>query len=364
ATVTRSVDLRPDLEAELQALEENNTWTLTQLPPHKRAISYKWVYKIKYRADGSIERYKARLVAKGFLQQEGIDYQETFQPVAKLISVRCLLALAVTKSWALHQMDVNNVFLLGDLDKKVYMHLPASYVHQGRKHAQSVCRLNKSIYGLKKASRNWYAKFSGALQSFGFRHSTSDHSLFVITSGLHITLVMIYVDDMIITGSDPIHIEKVKAFIRSKFSIKDLSQLKYLLGIEVARSHTGIFLSQRKYTLDIFKEAGYLGAKPGGRTGCCQGTYVRNIAFAHAACACWHRHEGFQFVQKSFQASIVTRNGQISLGEFGDRSLDVKNLHRITRCLPLLQVIPDFLGRIEIKHVVGQFLGNGIPDPR
>ncbi|KAL9255762.1 Retrovirus-related Pol polyprotein from transposon RE1-like protein [Drosera capensis] len=244
------------MQAELQALEENNTWTVTPLSLSKRAIGCKWVYKIKYQTDDSIERYKARLVAKGFTQQEGIEYPETFAPVTKLNSMRCLLVLLATKGWALHQMDVNNVFLQGDLDEEVYMYLPLGYVHQETKHARAVCRLNKSIYGLKQASRNWYAK------SFGFRQLASDHSLFVITSGLHITLVMIYVDDMIITGSDPTHIEQVKAFIRSKCRIKDLGKLKYFLGIEVARSRTGIFLSQRKYTLDILKEASYLGVKP------------------------------------------------------------------------------------------------------
>ncbi|KAL9263811.1 Retrovirus-related Pol polyprotein from transposon RE1-like protein [Drosera capensis] len=129
-------------------------------------------------------------------------------------------------------------------------------------HARAVCRLNKSIYGLKQALQNWSAKFSSAFQSFGFRRSSSDHSLFVITSGSHITLVMIYVDDMIITGSDLAHIEQVKAFIRSQFRIKDLGKLKYFLGIEVARLRTDIFLSQRNYILDILKEADHLGAKP------------------------------------------------------------------------------------------------------
>ncbi|KAL9273608.1 Retrovirus-related Pol polyprotein from transposon RE1-like protein [Drosera capensis] len=156
-------------------------------------------------------------------------------------------------------MNVNNVFLQGDLDEEIYMHMPPGYVNQGPNHARSVCRLNKSLYGLKQASRNWYAKCSNALPSFGFRRSASDHSLFVITSGSHIILVMIYVDDMIVTGNDPTHIEQVKTFIRSKFGIKDLGKLKYFLGIEVPRSRTGLFLSQRKYTLDVLKEAATLG---------------------------------------------------------------------------------------------------------
>jgi Reverse transcriptase (RNA-dependent DNA polymerase) len=125
-----------------------------------------------------------------------------------------------------------------------------------------VCRLNKSLYGLKQASRNWYSKFSQALQSFGFKQSPSDHSLFTLKSDGSITIVLIYVDDMIITGNNERGISAVKAFIQSQFKTKDLGTLKYFLGIEVARSRKGIFLSQRKYTIDILKETGLLGAKP------------------------------------------------------------------------------------------------------
>ncbi|PKI63536.1 hypothetical protein CRG98_016054 [Punica granatum] len=137
---------------EIQAMETNQTWTLETLPPGKQFIDCKWVFKIKRRADGSVERYKARLVAKGFTQIEGIDFHETFAPVAKLVTVRCLLTVAVAKGWEMHHMDVQNAFLHGNLDEEVYMKLPPGFssCREGL-----VCRLRKSLYGLRQASRNW-----------------------------------------------------------------------------------------------------------------------------------------------------------------------------------------------------------------
>lgn len=247
------------MSSEIQALEDNKTWSMVPLPLGQRPIGCKWVFKIKYHADGTIERHKARLVAKGFTQREGIDYKDTFAPVAKLIIVRCLLAVAAVRHWPLHQMDVQNAFLHGELVEEVYMVPPPGYRRQGE---NVVCRLHKSLYGLKQASRSWFRRFSGAIQEIGFQQSKADYSLFTQVCGDSITVVLLYVDDMVITGNNETAISDLKKFLNSCFKIKDLGPLKYFLGIEVARSKAGITICQRKYTLDILEEAGLLGAKP------------------------------------------------------------------------------------------------------
>lgn len=244
---------------EIKALEDNNTWSLVPLPPSKKPIGCKWVYKLKRKADGSIDRFKARLVAKGYSQIEGLDFHETFAPVAKLVSVRCLLTISLYKNWELHQLDVNNAFLHGDLDEEVYMQIPP-----GLRSSQPnmVCRLHKSLYGLKQASRNWFAKFASALKDYGFIQSMADNSLFTYTSGDIFMAILIYVDDLILAGNDSKQCDGFKRYLAGHFRIKDLGSLKYFLGIEVARNSDGLFLCQRKYTLDILTECGMLGARP------------------------------------------------------------------------------------------------------
>ena len=139
------------MDAEIAALEANNTWTLTSLPPGKKPIRCKWVYRVKYNSDGSVKRYKARLVAKGFTQKEGLDYLETFFPAAKMVFVKCILVVAAAKGWFLSQLDVNNAFLHGDLHEEVYMGLPPGFHSKGEpsQSQQLVCKLNKYLYGLK-----------------------------------------------------------------------------------------------------------------------------------------------------------------------------------------------------------------------
>ncbi|GKA38340.1 putative RNA-directed DNA polymerase [Tanacetum coccineum] len=247
------------MKQEIQALEENKTWTLEELPKGKRAIDSKWVYKIKYKPNGDVERYKAHLVAKGCTQMEGVDFHETFTPVAKLVTVRTLLTVAVKRNWHIHQLDVNNAFLHGDLNEDVYMKLPEGF---GKQDDNRVCKLKKSLYGLKQASRNWYKKFTHSLLDVGFKQSHADHSLFIFKEKDAFVAALIYVDDVVLVGNDPHKIQATKGFLDKRFSIKDLGPLKYFLGIEVAKTKEGMVLSQRKYTLDILEDVGMTGCRP------------------------------------------------------------------------------------------------------
>ncbi|GJY94827.1 ribonuclease H-like domain-containing protein [Tanacetum coccineum] len=244
---------------EMDALYRNDTWEIVELPFGRKAIGGKWVYKIKYKSSGDIDRYKARYVAKGYNQKEGIDFDETFSPVVKIVTVRCVINLAVQYDWSIFQLDVNNAFLYGDLDETVYMSLPEGFFNPGD---NRVCRLKKSLYGLKQAPRQWNAKLTQTLIEHGFIQSKSDYSLFTKSESGKFMVLLVYVDDIIITGNNVDEIEKFKKYLNSKFMIKDLGKLKYFLGIEVIDTDRGLCLSQRKYCLDLLSDFGLLACKP------------------------------------------------------------------------------------------------------
>ncbi|GAU24468.1 hypothetical protein TSUD_319450 [Trifolium subterraneum] len=247
------------MKDELTALANNHTWVIVDLPKNVKPIGSKWVYKLKRKTDGSIDRYKARLVAKGYNQIEGVDYFQTFSPVAKLTTIRIVLAVASIKHWHIHQLDVDNAFLHGDLAEEVYMSIPQGL--EGTSDNQ-VCKLTKSLYGLKQASRQWYEKLSQFLTTLGYAHMPSDPTLFTKQTKTSFTTLLVYVDDIVLTGDSLEEIEATKAHLNKAFGIKDIGILKYFLGLEVAHSQQGITLCQRKYCLDLLTETGSLGCKP------------------------------------------------------------------------------------------------------
>ncbi|KAM1523492.1 hypothetical protein TB1_012866 [Malus domestica] len=242
---------RKDMSEELQALEENYTWSIIQLHPGKKAIGSCWVYKTQLKAEGSIERHKARLIACGFTQIFGIDYKKNLRSNGKNEQSACA-TFSCRHLWLVVIPDGCYAFLHGELQEEVYMKIPLGYspVKDGM-----VCKLHKAIYGLKQSPRAWYAKLSSVLEREGFLISNVDSSLFLQNGTRGKLVVLIYVDDLIITCDNLFEIGALKTSLHQTFAIKDLGKLKYFHGIEMASSQRGLFLNQHKYVMDLLEEA-------------------------------------------------------------------------------------------------------------
>ena len=187
------------MDEKFSTLQRQKTWSLVPVVLGINPVDCKWVYKLKLHSDGTIACYKARLVAKGFHQQIGVDYSETFSPVVKLATVRLVLSIAVSCNWPLRQLDVSNAFFHGFLKEEVYIEQPPGYMDQQFPH--HICRLHKSFYGLKQALKAWFDRFTSQLLHLGFEASMADSSLFVFDFHQTIIYLLMYVDDIIITGN-------------------------------------------------------------------------------------------------------------------------------------------------------------------
>lgn len=232
------------------------------MPPPSNAniIGCQWIYKVKRNSDGSVARYKARLVANGNQQSEGLEFSETFSLIIKQPTVRVVLSLVVHHNWSIKQLDVSNAFLHGVLDEVVYMKQPLGY--KDTKHPQYVYKLNKVLYGLRQAPRAWFSMFSSFLVQQGFFNSKSDASLFIHKFAVGSTLVLVYVDDILITGSNTIYIAELISTLSARFVMKDLGELSYFLGLEVLKHGSSIILSQTKYATDLLIKSRMQDCKP------------------------------------------------------------------------------------------------------
>jgi transposase InsO family protein len=245
---------RRAMDEELVSIHDNNTWKLVDLPNGQKAIGLKWVYKIKKDAEGNLVKHKARLVAKGYVQEQGVDFEEVFAPVARMESVRLIIALAAQESWKLHHMDVKSAFLNGELEEEVYVRQPPGFVKRGEEH--KVLKLHKALYGLRQAPRAWNIKLDRTLISLGFEKSPLEHAMYKRGQGRDRLLVGIYVDDLLITGADEEEIAKFKLQMKELFKMSDLGLLTYYLGIEVQQKLGEITLYQEAYGKRILENCG------------------------------------------------------------------------------------------------------------
>jgi hypothetical protein len=241
------------MKEEMNSIKINEVWDFVELPNGAKAIGCKWVFKTKKDSLGNIERYKARLVAKGFTQKEGIDYTETFSPVSKKDSLHVIMALVAHFDLELQKMDVKMAFLNGDLEEEVYMKQPEGFPSSDGE--QLVCKLKKSLYGLKQASHQWYLKFHNVISSFGFVENIMDQCIYLQVNGSKICFLVLYVDDILLATNDKGLLYEVKQFLSKIFDMKDMGEASYVIGIKIHRDRfRGILgLSQETYINKILE---------------------------------------------------------------------------------------------------------------
>nr|KYP56954.1 Retrovirus-related Pol polyprotein from transposon TNT 1-94 [Cajanus cajan] len=240
---------REAMDAEMKAIERNHTWELVNPPEGVTPIGVKWIFKTKFNESGHIEKYKARLVAKGYAQRFGIDYTEVFAPVARLDTVRLILALVAQNAWKVMQLDVKSAFLHGELQEEVYVQQPKGFIKKGKE--DHIYRLKKALYGLKQAPRAWYSKIEAYFAKERFERCSNEHTLFTKRIHDNILIVRLYVDDLIFTGNSKDMCDEFKNSMKAEFDMTDLGHMRHFLGIEVIQSNTGIFICQRQYAHDV-----------------------------------------------------------------------------------------------------------------
>ncbi|KAH9704808.1 hypothetical protein KPL70_011615 [Citrus sinensis] len=223
------------MNQEMESMYFNKVWELVEAPNGVKSIGYKWIYKRKRGVDGMVETFKARLVVKWFTQKEGIDYEETFSPIAILKSIRILLSITVVLDYEIWQMDVKIAFLNGHLEEDIYMQQPNGFIQKGQEYI--VCKLQRSIYGLKQASRSWNIIFDQAIKSFGFIQEK------------YVAFLILYVDDILLIGNDIGVLTTIKSWLVKQFDMKDLGEASYILGIKLLRDRKNktLALSQAVY---------------------------------------------------------------------------------------------------------------------
>ncbi|GJS44884.1 ribonuclease H-like domain-containing protein [Tanacetum coccineum] len=245
---------------EYNALVKNGTWLLVPRPTGVNMVRSMWLFKHKFHAGGTLSRYKSRLVANGSSQQLGVDFDETFISVVKPATIRTVFSLVVSRKWPIHQLDVKNAFLNDDLSEIIYMNQSLGFVDA--RFPNHVCRLLRSLYGLKQAPRAWFQRFAGYATRAGFYHSRCDSSLFIYRQGSQVAYLLLYVDDIILTASSTSLLQQLIDSLHREFDMTDLGELNYSLGISAIRHSTCLFLSPRKYALQLLERAHMVNYNP------------------------------------------------------------------------------------------------------
>ena len=240
-------------------IKKNQTWELTDKPENRTVIGLKWIFKRKENPDGSLNKLKARLVVKVYSQIPGVDFVETFAPVARYETLKLLIALAAQNQWQIYHLDVKSAFLNGKLDEDIYVEQPAGFVIEGADN--KVYKLKKALYCLKQAPRAWYSCIDSHLHKLGFKRSKSEFTLYVRKRLENVIIVSIYVDDILIIGNVEQEIAEFKEEMQHDFEMSDLGIMSYFLGIEIEQLSNGIFLSQRKYISSILRKFGMENSK-------------------------------------------------------------------------------------------------------
>lgn len=248
-------------QAEYNSLIENETWELVPLPEGRKKVSCKWVFKVKRDKDGNIDRYKGHLVVRGFSQEGGVDYFETFSPVVRLDSICALLAFAVQQAMNIHQMDVVTAFLNGHLEEEIYMEQPEGFIESGKEHL--VCRLKCSLYGLKQAARCWNQELDEFLLSNNFIQSVADPCIyFRDVEKNSIAILAVYVDDIVLFTKTEEEMVQQKDLLSTRFKMKDMGPLHYILGIHVEQKDGTLQLHQRSFIVNLLEKFGMQECKP------------------------------------------------------------------------------------------------------
>ncbi|GAU33542.1 hypothetical protein TSUD_143350 [Trifolium subterraneum] len=239
------------MQEEMKMIEKNQTWQLVDKPENQKIIGVKWVYRTKLNPDGSINKLKARLVVKGYFQQHGVDFSDTFAPVARHDTIRLLVALAAKLGWKIYHFKL--AFLNGLLDEDIYVDQPEGFKVAGSEN--KVYKLHKALYGLKQAPRAWYSRIDGYLLQNGFKRSENEATLYVKWSRNEVKLIVsLYVDDLLVIGNESNSLSQFKQAMENEFEMTDLGEMKYFLGMEIFQSSAGIFISQKKYALEVLKK--------------------------------------------------------------------------------------------------------------